>query len=67
LGILGNEKADRRAAFESSLGITASSPYTSTEEGIRLKSRERGREERRAQGFGLRRSDWGRWAMSAYA
>jgi len=66
IGIPGNERVGRRAAYESALGVTAGSPHTATEEGLRAGSRATGRDDRWCKGFGERRSDWSRRALSAY-
>lgn len=66
IGISGSVKADRRAAYESILGVVSGSPRVATEEGIRTISKATRREERVAKGMGLRRMDWTRGAISAY-
>jgi len=46
IGIQGNEKADKRAAYESLLGRVSGHPQTATEEGIRASSKAIRREDR---------------------
>jgi len=67
IGIPGNERADRREEYESHLGVTAGSPHTATEEGIRLASKATKKQDRQVGVFGLRRGDWCRRALSPYA
>lgn len=66
IGIPGNENADKRATFESLLGDTVGAPNIATREGVRAFSRSIGRKERQEPGFGHRRTEWGRHALSAY-
>jgi len=61
-----DEKADKRAMFASVFGETAASPQQVTEEGITAVSRESRRTVRYEKGFGQRRTDWDRRALSVY-
>ncbi|KAF8417719.1 hypothetical protein EV426DRAFT_682033 [Tirmania nivea] len=66
IGIPGNEKADRRAAYESALGCIAGTQQVATAAGIRAAAKARRKDMRSEPGFGINRSLWHRHAMAAY-
>ncbi|KAF8422185.1 hypothetical protein EV426DRAFT_706332 [Tirmania nivea] len=66
IGIDGNERADKRAAFESRLGLIRGTERTVTEGGIRAASKAIRKEARTRTGYGKRRCEWDRRALSAY-
>jgi len=66
IGIQGNTIADNLAEFHSHLGTTALHPRTATPEGIRAASRAVRKEARTRPGFGKRRTDFHKHALSAY-
>lgn len=66
LGIKGNEKADELAALASARGQFTVQEPTVTEGGIRQASKSIRAKARTAPGFGIRRCEWNRHALSAY-
>ncbi|KAF8427706.1 hypothetical protein EV426DRAFT_682711 [Tirmania nivea] len=66
IGIPGNEKADRRAAYESALGRIAGTQQVATAAVIRAAAKARRKDMRSEPGFGINRSLWHRHAMAAY-
>jgi len=66
IGIPGNEKADERAKYESFLGELTHSPQEGTEEGLRAQGKAVRRAARHEAGYGQRRVNWDRHALSAY-
>lgn len=66
IGIKGNEKADELAALASARGQLTVQEPTVTEGGIRQTSRSTRAKARTAPGFGVRRCEWNRHALSAY-
>jgi len=66
LGLDGNTVADELAELHSHLGITSLHPRTATPEGVKAASRAARRDARTQAGFGTRRTDWHRHALSAY-
>ena len=66
IGIIGNEKADLRAEYESILGDISGATQIATEEGVRAISRATRKSARTEAGFGQRRSEWNRHSLSAY-
>jgi len=66
IGLEGNTIADKLAELHSHLGTTALHPRTATHEGIRAASRAIRRDSRTQPGFGVRRTDYHRHALSAY-
>ena len=66
IGISGNEKADRRADFESILGEISGKDNVATEEGVRAISRAIRKSHRQQPGFNPRTCEWNRHSGSAY-
>jgi len=66
IGITSNEKADKRAEFESFLGEISGSRGIATEEGVRAFSRAIRKSHRQQPGFNPRTCEWNRHSMSAY-
>lgn len=66
IGIEGNEEADRLAAFASALGQISLQTSLVTEGGIRQLSKAQRSRAKTASGYGVRRPEWNRHAMSAY-
>ncbi|KAF8451403.1 hypothetical protein BGX38DRAFT_1269417 [Terfezia claveryi] len=66
LGIPGNEKAGRIADFQSHLGEVTGHRCMVTEGGLRASSKAIRKEARMKAGYGIRRVDWNRHALSAY-
>ena len=66
IGIAGNKRADELATFSSILGDIKMKPHKSTEGGIRQVSRANRASFRQVEGFGKRRIDWHRHALSGY-
>jgi len=65
LGIYGNTQADLQASFHSHLGRVSLQPRTATHEGIKAFERSIRSDLRTSAGFGQRRTDWHRHALSA--
>lgn len=66
IGVKGNEEADELAALASARGQFIVQEPLVTEGGIRQASKASRAKCRTAPGFGVRRSDWNRQALSAY-
>lgn len=66
IGLHGNTQADQLATFHSHLGVASLLPRIATHEDIRQRSKEERRGQRTQPGFGMRCTDWGRHALSAY-
>jgi len=66
LGLDGNTIADKLAELHSHLGAVSLHPRTATCEGIKAASRAIRAKSRTQAGFGSRRTDWHRHALSAY-
>ena len=66
IGLEGNTIADKLAELHSHLGIISLLPRTATTEGVRAASRAARKDARTRPGFGARRTDWHRHALSAY-
>jgi len=66
IGIPGNETADDHAAFTSILGEIQGKEMTATEGGVRQISKAGRAAWRYSPGFGKRRTDWHRHALSGY-
>jgi len=63
---LGNEQADRLAAFTSILGELQSATQTATEGGVREAAKAVRAEWRFTKGYWKKRTDWHRHALSAF-
>ena len=66
LGLEGNTIADDKAGLHAHLGVTALQQRTATHEGLKAASNRIRKELRTQPGFGTRRTDWHRHALSAY-
>ena len=66
LGLEGNTRADHLAELHSHLGVVSLQPRTATHEGLRAASRANRKTIRTQPGFGKRRTDWHRHALTAY-
>jgi len=66
IGITGNTRADLTAELHSHLGEIALHGRTTTHEGLRAASRSLRKSARTQAGFGSRRTDWHRHALSTY-
>ncbi|KAF8414594.1 hypothetical protein EV426DRAFT_722189 [Tirmania nivea] len=66
IGIPGNERADKRAAYESALGRIAGTQQVATAAGIRTAAKARRKDMRSEPGYGSNRCLWHRHALSAY-
>jgi len=66
IGIPGNVKADARALFESFRARISGITAIATEGGIRARFKAVSRDERTQRGYGVRRTEWGKRALSAY-
>jgi len=64
IGIPGNEKADKLASFTSTLGHISSADPVATEGGVRQTSKAVRASFRSGNGFGKRRTEWHRHALS---
>ena len=65
-GITGNEKADKRAEYESFLGEISGKTSIATEEGVRAMHNRIRKSHRQQPGFNPRTCEWSRQAISAY-
>lgn len=65
-GIKGNEKADHHADFAAALGDIAGTTGFTTERGVRAISKNTRKSASTSPGFGNRRVEWHRHAISAY-
>ena len=66
IGLEGNTIADNLAGLHAYLGAVALQPRVGTHEGIKAASRANRKQARTLPGFGTRRTDWHRHALSAY-
>ena len=66
IGIPGDEKEDRRTALTGTLGTVKGEPDIVTYEGLRAKGKAQRAISRTGPGFGKRRTEWGKHALSAY-
>jgi len=66
IGLEGNNTADHLARLHSFLGVVSLSPQKVTHEGLKAASRNNRKASRTQPGFGKRRTDWHRHALSAY-